>query len=417
MEVADIVNYENLVDIIYDNEDSIEKNYQTKKDQILLQKKLLINIVDFLKKPEYRTLDKLEVIKLLLRDTLELKNSDLIIIKKEYIFIKLYDDRKRRKISESEINTKANRYNGINEKELESFYKESFSKQEIEDFFYDIAILFVEKYFLYSTITNLEYEKNVTRLLQKLIIENIYNEFKYDKEFCLGFSGFIFRKHFKLTFEFIAELLLKELASSNKSIIKFLKYYSLNVIVIDGKKYKVPELTADNELRWHVGTMMNFTKIYIDTYKHINNFEDKIKQLNHEIASYNIDDLTPIEHNEIIQKKYLILYQEIQMNAQKIDILHDSLNIITDDNELIILNIKLEELKKQRMKLREKKAILQGQKVKQIIINKFQELTKQLAILKREVKPHYKILKQNEASFESIKRALTKALISKKQLV
>ena len=147
----------------------------------------------------------------------------------------------------------------------------------------------------------------------------------------------------------------------------------------------------------------------------IDKLEENIKRLNNEILSYKVNGLTPVEHNDIIQEKYLILYKKIEKNAQKIDILYDSLNIAKNDDELLKLNIELEELKKQRIELREKKSILQSKKVKQKSLNKYQEIIKQIELLKKKTISYYKILKQNEESFRSIKSALVKALMSKKQ--
>ncbi|MCD4668780.1 MAG: hypothetical protein K8R44_09430 [Sulfurimonas sp.] len=414
MKITDIKNYDDLVDIVYNHEELIERNYQSKKDQILLHKQLLVSIVNFLKKPEYLALDKIKLIKLLIKDVLELKNSDMIIIKKDYIFIKLYDNNKAQKIK---TNTIADRYNGINEDELKSFYDEYFSEKEIKYLFQDISTLFVEKYFLDHNISNANYEKDVFSVIQKFIIEDMASEFECTKEFCLGFSGYIFRKHFRLAFEFIAELLLKEVALSNKNIIKFLKYYSLDIVVVDGKKYKVPELTADNGLRWHVGSIMTFTKVYLKAKEHIDKIQNTMDKLNIEISSYIVNGLSPIEHNSIIQEKYIILAQSIETNANKIDILQDSLEIVKDNNELLNINKELEKLKNERLKLREKKSTLQSKKIKQMVITKYNEIIKKMEIMNREIKSQYKILKQNESSFKSIKSALIKALISKKQLL
>lgn len=414
MEIADIKNYDDLVDIIYDHEELIERDYQSKKDQILLHKQLLVSIINFLQKPEYLTFDKIKLIKLVIKDVLELKSSDIIIIKKDYIFIKLYDDSKAVK---TKTNTIADRYNGIDENELKSFYDEYFSENDVEDLFQDISTIFVQKYFLDHNITNSIYEKDIFNIIQKFIIEDMNSEFECTKEFCLGFSGYIFRKHFRLTFEFIAELLLKEVALSNKNIIKFLKYYSLDVVVVDGKKYKVPELTADNGLRWHVGSIMTFTKVYLKAKEHIDETQSSMEKLNTEISSYIINNLSPIEHNAIIQEKYILLSQDIEINANKIDVLQDSLEIIQDNNELSNIKKELKKLKDERIKLREKKSTLQSKKIKQIITTKYNEAIKKMETMNREIKSQYKILKQNEDSFKSIKSALIKALISKKQLL
>ncbi|MCD6172551.1 MAG: hypothetical protein J7J96_02035, partial [Sulfurimonas sp.] len=151
MKTTDIKNYDDLVSTIYDYEESIERNYQSKKDQILLHKPLLVSVVNFLKQPEYLTFDKIKLIKLLIKDVLELKSSDIIIIKKNYIFIKLYDDSKEQK---PKTNTIADRYNGIDENKLKSFYDKYFSEKDIKCLFQDITTKFVQKYFLDHNINN-----------------------------------------------------------------------------------------------------------------------------------------------------------------------------------------------------------------------------------------------------------------------
>ncbi|MEA3330821.1 MAG: hypothetical protein U9Q29_03905 [Campylobacterota bacterium] len=414
--IKDIKNYNELLDIIYDNEALIQNNYNSKKDQILIDSKLLVKILDFFKTSQYANIDKNELLKLVVRDVLELNSTDLIVIKKGHIFIKLYNDNNRHKVSSSEINTVANRYNGIEEDELESFYSEYFSEEEIENLFFDIALIFVQKYFLEKHISNIQYEKDVFNLIQKLIIEDLKGEFECSTEFYKGFSGYIFRKHFRLVFQFIAELLLKEIAFSNKHIIEFLKYYSSDVIVIDGRKYKVPELKAESGLKWHVVSMMALTKIYIKTQEYIFESESSIEQLENKVSSMYIDDLSPIEYNSAYHKKYQQLSDKIITNARKIEEFRDSLEILKDD-EYYSIKKELREFEDERMKLREKKAVLKSNKVEAKTITQYNKLIKELETIKRSMKAKQKILQQNKDSFLSIKNALIKALISKKQLI
>jgi len=49
LEIKDIQNYSNLIDIINDNKEFIELDYNSKKNQIVLHKELFIKIVNTFK--------------------------------------------------------------------------------------------------------------------------------------------------------------------------------------------------------------------------------------------------------------------------------------------------------------------------------------------------------------------------------
>ena len=417
MQIEDIKNYDDLVDIVYDNENFIERNYHSKEDQTLIHKELVIKIIDYLKKPIYENLDKNEILKTIARDVLELSINDVIIIKKNYIFIKIYNDNKRYKVKSDEVNTSAGRYNGIDESELKDFYDEYYSDNDIEELFLDISDIFVEKYFLETHISNYAYEKEVFKLIQKLIIEDLEAEFDCSKEFSKGFAGYIFRIHFKLVFQYIAELILKEVAYSNKHIIEFLKYYSLDVVVMDGKRYKVPELITEDGLKWNVVSMMAMVKTYIKTEEYILETENEINKLDNKISSLYVGDLSPIEHNKLIQENYIRIEEKIKLNSKRMNKVQDSLAISKNENNNIVLKKELEKFKNERVKLIEQKTKIQNKRVNQKNITQYQDFRKNIVSLLRGTTAKYKILKQNDAAFQSIKSALVKALISKKRLV
>ncbi len=417
MQIKDIQNYDDIVDIIYDNETLIERNYNSKKDQIVLHKDILIQILHFLKKPEYESLDKKELIKLVVRDVLELSSGDLVLIKKEYIFVKLYDEKKRKKVSEAEQNTEASRYNGIDEEELKSFYKEYFSSEDIDAMFKDIAAIFTQKYFLDHHISNEAYEKEVFKIIQKLIIEDLSQDFECSLEFYKGFSGYIFRRNFKAVFNHISHLLLKEVAYSNQNIMEFLKYYSLNVVVINGRKYKIPELISDEGLKWHIVSIVAMAKVYIKVQEHLVEKDTTLKKLKKEIKSLYIDGLTPIQHNNKNFEMYKKLNILIQKNATKIEHTHDSLELSKTEDEKYNIEDEMDELKHERALLKDKKSDLQAQKVKQMGIAKYEGLLNKVEVIQRESKSQQKILEQNQDSFESIKSAIVNALISKKKVI
>ena len=302
-------------------------------------------------------------------------------------------------------------------KNLELFYTKKFSNEEIEDLCFEIAQTVLEKYFLSGTFTNAIYEKEIFKVVKNLIIMDLNNSFNNDLEFHLLLSVYIFKKNFKIIFQYLSELIMEEVAFSNTIIIDFLKYYSLQTLVVDNKKYDVPNIQEDDGPIWNVTSMLSILKTYVKTQKQVDIIEDDIKIVRHKIQSYYIDNISPVEHNQMVEKKYLDLEDQISQNASDINIIHDSLRILKDSEEIEAANYELEVAQKQRIELRDEKAELIKIKVKQYKMFEYEALIKQQEKLLREIKPKHKIIEQNQSSYLSIKRALTKALISKKQAI
>ena len=417
MEISDIENYDDIIDIFYDNENFIEKNYQSKEDQILIHSELIIKLVTYLKKPIYNTINKTKLVKELIKDVLELGDNDLIIIKKDFVFIKLYDDKTRENIVAHEVETVENRYNGINQFELESFYNEQFKEVNIDIFFFNISNLFFQKYFIDTKITNEMYERDIFKIIQKLIIEDLASKFDCSIEFYKGFSGYIFRKHFRLLFNFLAQKLLKEVAYSNDTVINFLKYYTLNIIVLKSVKYRVPEFTAQNNVKWHIVSIISIAKVYVKVQEYINQKDTSIKKLEDKIQLLYIDNISPIKYNEKNLEKFKKLNTLIEKNSLKIDNVHDSLHLCKNNDEELQLEQELEKLQDERSILRDKKSDLKSQKIKQTIIDKYNDFLNQIDSLKKECNTKQRILDQNKESYDSITNALINALTSKKKVI
>lgn len=297
------------------------------------------------------------------------------------------------------------------------FVDENFTKEEIEDFLSDIALVFVEKYFLNNTLSNFQYEKDVFKILNNLIKKELLEIFKNEEELYEGLSLHFFKKYFKLLFSLISELLLKELAYSNHNIVEFLKYYSLNTIVIDTIKYKVPQIKEKDGPRWNVTSMLGILKVYIKAKDYVDKIQIQTHQTNKKLQTYYIDGLSPIQHNENIAKESKILEQKIISNASQINILRDSLNLEVNEEKILKIKIQLQNAKDTRLELREIKANFVKLKIKQIKLMQYNELIKTMESYQRNTKDKYIILKKNQDSYNSLKNSLVIALISKKQVI
>ena len=415
LEPKDSVNVDPIIDIIEDNEDLVIDNYNGQYNQILIKNKLREKIFKFVEKIENEKINKKELVKFAVREAFNLKDSDIVMIKQETIFIKLFDIKNKKEISLEEQNTIANRFNGIDEEELRVFNKEHFSNKESKGFFKLIAKLFVDRYFLGKTIDNEEYEKNVFSYIQLIIYEQLIDTFDYSDEFFKGFSGYIFRIHFKEVFEGIAELILAKVASANSYMTNFLKYYSLDIVVFDGVKYKVPNLVAQNGLKWNVVSMLSIVKLYTKTKSSINVTNHTIDIKEDEISELYIGKLSPVEFNrQIIEQKNKIIDALVKQDRE-IEKYYDSLKLSKDDEEKDNLQKEISIMKKEMHELRKKRDELKNQYISKIEVNKFISLDKEIDSLLRQLKHEERILKQNEEAFNSIKNSLVKALTSKKQ--
>lgn len=414
IEPKDSINLQTIIGIIDQNEDLIEYDYNGKEDLICLQSELTHKLTHFVNKITNEEINKKELLKYAVREAFELKPSDIVIIKNSQMFIK-YCDIVSREIPESEKDTIANRYNGIEESKLKSFYKNFFLKDENKNFFYNIAVEFVEVYLLDKKIDNLTYEKYVFSLIQSIIMEHLENTFDGSKDFFKGFSGYIFRIHFKEVFGYIANLILSEVSASNKHIIEFLKYYSLNIVVMDGKKYKVPEIEAENGLKWSVSSMMSIVKIFVKTEKSINMLLAKKAELQDGIKDLHIYGISPMEYNNNLNKEMEKISQEISFATEKANLYSDLLSMSnTKEEDKESIKIDLKNIKEEIQLKKDEKNRLNAKVIGKSDLVRYNNTKKELDSLTRQEKREEKILEQNRESYLSIKNSLVKALTSKK---
>ncbi len=416
-EPKDSINLEAIIDIIDKNEDLIVYNYNDKEDLICLQKELTQELTHFVNKINNEEINKKELLKYAIREAFELNSSDIIIIKNSQIFIKLFNEANVKKVSEEEKNTIANRYNGLDEDELKSFYNNFFLKEQNKNFFYLVAEQFVDTYMLEKKIDNLSYEKYAFSLIQAIVTEHLINTFDRNDDFFKGFSGYVFRIHFKEVFNHIANLILSELSASNRYIMDFLKYYSLNIVVLDGQKYRVPEIEASNGLKWNVASMMSIVKIYVKTEISLENIKEQKEELEEAISEYYINSLSPIEHNAKITKEIEKISQNIIYATKRLNIYTDSLDSSKDPNETEGLKNEVREIQYEIQMKKDEKNRLALKMASKSQIMKYNNIKREIDALKRQERRDEKILAQNKSAYLSIRNSLVKALTSKKTLI
>jgi len=412
---AESENVNDIIDIIDGHEDLIVDEYNGRDDQILIKDELRKKLFDFVDTISDQKVNKKELVKHAVREAFELKDSDIIMIKTDSIFVKLFDFVDKKKVSDNEKNTIANRYNGIDEDELIAFYKEHFSRVENKNFFNLVAKLFTDRYLLDKNIDNHEYEKNVFMYIQSIITEQLVDTFDHNDEFFKGFSGYVFRRHFHEVFDEIAELILVELAMSNDQMIEFLKYYSLDIVVIGGVKYRVPVLEAESGLRWNVVSMLSIVKLYIKTKTMSQALNNEIDEKEDEMEALSIEGLSPVAYNHKYNEEKKNVAQRLVKLNNKLDKYYDSLKLAKNEHEKDTLQKEIKLIKADMQKIREEREKLLNKVISRNDIHKFNVLGKEIDAMFRLLKREERILKQNGDAFKSIKNALVKALTSKKQ--
>jgi len=403
-----------IIYLIEDNSDLIEY----KNNQIIIVKSILRDgIYELVQENIEEGKDAKELIRVSIRKALELKDSDIIVIKQDHIFIKIFNDAKRYKVTSSETNTIAGRFNGINEDELDDFYDEYFSKEETQSFFNSIVKEFVEIYFLEEKIDNNLYEKNVFGYIQELIMEQLVSEFDYCEEFLKGFSGYIFRVHFNDVFESIAEFMLNEISISNDYMIDFLKYYSLNIVIVNGEKYKVPALETDDGLMWNVISMLSIAKVYTRTRASVNRLQKEIYVVDEQILELFVNELSPVEYNKLYKKEKQKLSDQLRKEGRTLEDMLDSVHRAKNENIKDAIRRDIERAKHDIRVTKKNIQRLADKEIERKKIDKYLKLEREIDSMLRELKSQEKILAQNKNSFVSIKKSLVKALISKKQRI
>lgn len=409
---------DDVIQLINDNENLIQYAYKGKDNQLLMSKEVVEDILEIIQHNESEDINLKELLKVVMRQAFELSENDVVLSRSGQIFIKTFDEQTKQNVEEKDIGTIAGRYNGFSEEELQDFYQEFFEEEENKNFFRFIAKDFFQKYFVEEPINNETYEKYVFSYIQKIIVERLTSMYDDDNDnFFKGFSGYIFRIHFSEVFKYIADMMLYEIAVNNTYMIKFLKYYSLNILVISGKKYKVPSLETEEGLRWNVVSMLSIAKVYTKSKKNLDAFNEEIHKLKNAMGKLCINGMSPQEYNSALVEKFSQLEEEYQEQHLELEKHHDSLKLSTDESEDKKLQRDILKIKSNIEKILQQKKEISQYSVSKNKIVKYSHLQKELETLEKELKKEKKIIAQNEKAYMSMRNSLLKALTEKKQLL
>ena len=406
-----------IIKLLESNEDLIHYDYNKREDQILLHKGLIEKLLFLVEKIKPKNSDAKELVKLSIRKAFELSDSDILISKNGHYFIKFLDENAQTTVEEKDKDTIANRYNGFSEEELKSFHREFFAEEENKDFFKSIAKEFTQKYFNERNVDNNDYEKNVFAYLHSITFDRLTDIYDDSDGFFKGFAGYVFRLHFKEVFENVADIILDEIATGNKNVIEFLKYYSLDVVVLNGSKYKVPSIKATASLNWNVGSMLLVAKTYTKAKRSALALQKSVLEDETEISKLYVNGRSPMEHHKSSLREQRKVETKLTDAYKKLEKYVNSLEASKNANEKEEIRVEIVEVKRDALNLKNQKESILKRMVKQSVIQRYSHLQKELDSSTRQLKREKMTISQNRESYFSIRESLVKALISKKQLL
>ena len=329
IEPKDSKHLEKIVNIVKTNKKYIEYPFNGREDQIAIWGKIGRDINKELNDTD-ESVNIKELAKYAIRKALNLSERDVIVqLKRKYI-IKLFDKANHANSSNTTINPeekeeagKANRFNGYTTDELEGTYKELFGKKkvDIDEFLQTVMDNCFEGELNFRYISNQYYEKNALRIIHTAIAKELGDYLSYEKDYILGFTGFVMRKHFYKIHELMAINLLERIYEKDTNANQFLLYYNGKTILKDNKKYVIPSLETKDGKQWNNSSLIGICNVWMNTKKKKEECEAKLKKVDKKLSELKIK-LSHIQPEKERQEKKLAdasqKYEKINTKYQEL---------------------------------------------------------------------------------------------------
>ena len=417
-----------LLDIIEIHHDLIEYPYMGRNDQIYVPKKMVQLFYDAFEKL-HEDVDKKATIRQALRISFNLSSLDIILIKSKQIYIKIFETVKNLNPDVSAPNPKKDsesRFNGYDEKGLSDHYKVFFDTFECENFLCTTMSNVFKKYLNFDKISYQYFDKNALKIIRLQLAKELKKELNNNEDYILGFAGYIFRRHFLEIYELIVDEILTLISKGSTNAQRHLQYHTGIKVILDKKKYKMPELTTkDNK----VLTYQHANTIAINyhlNYKKRNNKlldlkknEALIKRLEPQL--HELDTLIDTLEDDVDKdKEVLSQYKEdiFEIN-QELKLLGNRIEKEFEINELLAERKELSREEDSFMKQYSIKRNEYEQKKKEYnhLYNRLNKLDEEALRLKEDISYYTRIINTIEPSYFELVDAFILALISPKELI
>jgi hypothetical protein len=299
-----------LTSLISDNLTLIDFEYKDNKNQIMIKGKLRRNIFLFVDQIDDEHINKKDFIKYAIKHVLKLDEHDLIFVKKRQVFIKKFQATEKSEKEHSQA---------ISSNELELLYKEYFDEETKDELIYTISQKVFQNLFIDRHVNNAFFEANVYQVLQEIILQELVEFPHKSSDLKESFSTFIIKNNILPIFKLLSEQLLSKLASKNPHVTQFIKYYSGNLFVEDGKQYKSPALLSQDGTKWNPALMQTLITNWFGIKTKMDTFKIHLFDINNAMNNLYDNENSP----EKLQKKQTDLQNEINTKQAKLNLLND----------------------------------------------------------------------------------------------
>jgi len=417
-----------IVEIIHKNKKHIEYPHKGRVDQIALLGKIRRHINAELVESD-EAVNKKELIRYAIKKALKLDERDVVVtLRKKYIvkifkcnsFINTCDEEPKAQ------DTQERRFQGYAAEELVEHYNELINDIDLEAFLDDVMTYLFATDLNFNEITNSYYEKHVLSLIRSQIAKELEQYVSYNKEYLLGFAGYIFRENFEKIHERIAIEIFEKIAVNNANAKKFLQYYSGTVLIEHGKRYILPELSAPNGRRWNATSLSATATMWLRTrhkekvlHVRTDNLESEYLEVEAQYKTILANRMKYKNTMDTYEKQQLECQERINHLRKKFKFKNDgelseietiALGKLLSADQQIILTIKEKILKIKPLQENTKKEFRE-------IKLKYQDLKATKQQIQNDIMELQKNLNLNSDAFYSVLGSLVKSLLQRKKLI
>ena len=270
----------NIIKIILHNRKHIVYPYQDQNDQIAIMGKIRREVNKEVADSD-ESVNTKELIKYAIRIALELSDRDIITqLKRKYI-VKIFE---KNRVVKAEVEAPkkregaANRFNGYTEEEIQSTYKEIFKRGNVTVTYFINSVMknIFKKELNFRVISNKYYEEHALKIIHAAIANELTDYISLEKDYLLGVTGYLMRKHFQEIHEIMAKELIECVYEKDGNANQFLLYYNGKTIIENNKKYKRPSLSTGDGLQWNSASLIGICNLWMNTKRKKEHFERKI---------------------------------------------------------------------------------------------------------------------------------------------
>lgn len=193
--------------------------------------------------------DGRDAVRRALRKAYGLSGRDAIIFLNRRVYVRLFVEPEKQTYGKVE-----RRFGGLPPEELERLKNEIF-KDSVASALQEILNGLLEKELNFSVVTNELYEKGSLLWIQAKIVDHLQGRMDHDREVLEAFAAYLLRENFQMIHEELAQALLEKVMEGDDGAERFIKYYSGDVAVFEGQKYRLPEIIDRTDMRWNFSTI------------------------------------------------------------------------------------------------------------------------------------------------------------------